>query len=589
MWNNAANKGFKDENLLYLEKFQRYVPIYKRFTDITKENIDTFSPPLNRKLISVESKHDNSFNKFKAKIYDTTTKETKLEDVFFKFSPLVDPIKYSTGKYEDIDKDIFVLPNIDNTDKVFDKILDVNNSAYVDCYFTYVTSKLRNMGFIHGVDFFGTHLGIQNNYKINVSDDFEFMCSSDYFMKHVGINFDVVNYDDMGILTKSSTSKFKDRLKIDESVNIEKLEDETLDISGKEDIKTVFLTPREEKKSSGPVMLNDLGDIELFEIKFTDEKINIDEDNSSDEEDSCDDNSSCSSATTNGSDIEDDEDEDEDEDEDYEDDDESEDESEPENIYLHVKKFPVMLICMENCNHTYDHYITQNSLTEDQWSSSLLQIIMILLTYQKIYNFTHNDLHTNNIMYIDTDQPYIYYKYDGKSYRVPTYGKIFKIIDFGRSIYTNDKMLFCSNSYDKGEDAYTQYNSEPFYNPEKKKVEPNMSFDLCRLGCSMFDFLIDDIDDLDEQVKNDPIVKLVVEWCKDDKGKNILYKSSGEERYPDFKLYKMIARTVHNHTPELQLKREIFSKYSVENEEIDGLGEKCIVVNIDKIIETMQN
>ena len=150
-------------------------------------------------------------------------------------------------------------------------------------------------------------------------------------------------------------------------------------------------------------------------------------------------------------------------------------------------------------------------------------------------------------------------------------------------------MLFCSNSYDKGEDAFTQYNTEPFYNPEKKRVEPNMSFDLCRLGCSMFDFLIEDIDELDEQVNRDPVVKLIVEWCKDDKGKNILYKSSGEERYPDFKLYKMIARTVHNHTPELQLKREIFSQYVVENEEINGLGKKCIVVNIDKIIENMQN
>ena len=579
MWNNAANKGFKDENLLYLEKFQRYVPIYKRFTEITKENIDTFSPPLNKKLISVESKHENSFNKFKAKIYNTITKETNLEDVFFKFSPLVDPIKYSTGKYEDIDKDIFVLPNLDNTDKVFDKILDVNNSAYVDCYFTYITSKLRKMGFVHGVDFFGTYLGIQNNYKINVSDDFEFMCSSDYFMKNVGINFDVVNYDDNNIMARSSTSKFKDRLKIEETINIENLEEKTLDISGKEDVKTIFLTPRDHEKKSSPVMLNDLGDMELFEIKFTDEKIKIDEDNSSEEEDSCDDNSSCSSVTTDGSDV----------DNDDEEDDESDDESEPENIYLHVKKFPVMLICMENCNHTYDHYITQNSLTEDQWSSSLLQIIMILLTYQKIYNFTHNDLHTNNIMYIDTEQQYIYYKYDGKSYRVPTYGKIFKIIDFGRSIYTNDKMLFCSNSYDKGEDAFTQYNTEPFYNPEKKRVEPNMSFDLCRLGCSMFDFLIEDIDELDEQVNSDPVVKLIVDWCKDDKGKNILYKSSGEERYPDFKLYKMIARTVHNHTPELQLKREIFAQYVVENEEINGLGKKCIVVNIDKIIENMQN
>ena len=39
-------------------------------------------------------------------------------------------------------------------------------------------------------------LAIQNNYKINVSDDFEFMCCSPYFIKNVGEHFDIVNYDE---------------------------------------------------------------------------------------------------------------------------------------------------------------------------------------------------------------------------------------------------------------------------------------------------------------------------------------------------------------------------------------------------------
>ena len=51
--------------------------------------------------------------------------------------------------------------------------------------------------------------------------------------------------------------------------------------------------------------------------------------------------------------------------------------------------------------------------------------------------------------------------------------------------------------------------------------------------------------------------------------KNILYKKNGEERYPDFKLYKMIARTVHNHTPEAQLTNGsyIFQYETIELEE----------------------
>ena len=42
-----------------------------------------------------------------------------------------------------------------------------------------------------------------------------------------------------------------------------------------------------------------------------------------------------------------------------------------------------------------------------------------------------------------------------------------------------------------------------------------------------------------------------------------MYKKNGCERYPDFKLYKMIARTVHNHTPNAVLENKYFERYSV--------------------------
>ena len=61
--------------------------------------------------------------------------------------------------------------------------------------------------------------------------------------------------------------------------------------------------------------------------------------------------------------------------------------------------------------------------------------------------------------------------------------------------------------------------------------------------------------------------KTVHRWCHDDYGKNILYKRSGEERYPNFKLYKMISRTVHNHLPENQLEYPFFSQF-LSNTEI---------------------
>ena len=103
-----------------------------------------------------------------------------------------------------------------------------------------------------------------------------------------------------------------------------------------------------------------------------------------------------------------------------------------------------------------------------------------------------------------------------------------------------------------------------------------MSFDLCRLGCSIYDFIIDEYDSPNSKMR--PIHKLIVDWCVDDQGRNILYKNNDEERYPDFKLYKMIARKVHNHTPHNVIQNKIFSKYVVPKREIKK-GSK--IMNID--------
>ena len=39
-------------------------------------------------------------------------------------------------------------------------------------------------------------------------------------------------------------------------------------------------------------------------------------------------------------------------------------------------------------------------------------------------------------MYVETDKKYLIYKYNDKNYKIETYGKIFKLIDFGRAVYS---------------------------------------------------------------------------------------------------------------------------------------------------------
>ena len=253
-----------------------------------------------------------------------------------------------------------------------------------------------------------------------------------------------------------------------------------------------------------------------------------------------------------------------------------------EYIKAEVFDFPVQIICLEGLTNTLDSLLEVEDEDDEmdslEWNSCLFQIIISLIVYQKTFNFTHNDLHTNNIMYVETDRQYLYYKLNGLHYKVPTFGKIFKIIDFGRAIYKHSNKTFCCDSFSPKGDASSQYNCEPYFNPNKPRLEPNKSFDLCRLACSLFDYFFDDIEEVKHE--KDFIALLIAEWCRDDKGRNMLYKNNGEERYPDFKLYKMIARSVHNHNPEDVIKHSLFEKYITTSKKLKKV-KKDKILNVD--------
>jgi hypothetical protein len=188
-------------------------------------------------------------------------------------------------------------------------------------------------------------------------------------------------------------------------------------------------------------------------------------------------------------------------------------------------------------------------------------------------------------MWNETDEPYLYYKFSGKTYRVPTFGKIFKIIDFGRSIYKFSGKTFCSDSFSPDGDASSQYNCEPYFNDKKARLEPNYSFDLCRLGTSLYDFIFDEGKEPDKK-NMDSFQRTIYRWCTDDNGYNVLYKKNGEERYPGFKLYKMIARLVHKHTPEAQLEIAPFCNYQYKS---NIHANSDFIIDIDSIPDYTKN
>lgn len=609
--NTELFKRFKEMEGVSCTQIQNYIPIYNRFFSLNETNFSSVNLNHSLYLYDIQRRsedHDNIYQCLLNSNNSTNTKPIE-KDVFFKFAPLLDPFKFLTGKYNIHDEKLYTLPQLHASScegeggggggrGIHPKFLNENNSAYVDSVFSYLTSQwIHKYHFIHGVDFYGSFLAVKKDFKLNIYDDLDYLCKCDFFNKHKNIDFEVEDYSYL--------------FDPDDEEAVIKLPPITIqhhDISNKSALSiddALYENIFSEKEKDA----NDLAELELdlVDIMESDEFNYSTNTNTTTIKSS----STCSSRTShtdtdidgghdNGLDPEEKEGE-----EGGEADDASEgsgsrsgsggksgsgsgsgseysNESEEEDEYIEVSipRFPVNVICMESCESTLDELILDDELTQEQWFSALMQIIMILTTYQKCFSFTHNDLHTNNIMYNSTDKKYIYYCYKKTYYKVPTFGRIFKIIDFGRAIYKFENKLFCSDSFQHGSDAATQYNTEPFFNEKKPRLEPNFSFDLCRLACSIFDYIVEEFDEIANLDKCTPVTKLIVDWCKDDNGMNVLYKNNGAERYPDFKLYKMIARCVHNHVPHLQLARPEFACYAFPKKEIP---KKTRIINIDEM------
>ena len=628
--------------LLY--DIQNYIPIYSRFFDINESNYNGIQ--LNQKyyvqnIISHptqiitdrsdsrgdardrdrDNERSHSLNHLETIIADDNGNTSNVP-MFVKYSPLLDPIRYLSGKYDtQADNKTRALPKYNSTPETCeDKILNTNNSSYADGFFSYLTSRaLHEHGIVHGVDYYGSYLCKQREFSTNIFDDIDYLVGCSFFNTYENELF-TIDYSqfgddetggggDLSDINISKLMKLRNKMKPmigitgsdsyiqpDEDYSSSKTRINILDSVS--DMDAAVAVAFVDNTVTATECIADTTPVEILELNLSepfvetvvgaetadDVSVLYPKNRTRDQNDTSDsDSSQSNSSYTTISDSESDSESDADavdqpasdsaiqvDDSSFHSASESESDSasgsydsDDEQIIVKINDFPVQAILLEKCVSTLDHIMMTDELTKEEWASILFQVIMSLVIYQKMFAFTHNDLHTNNVMFIETTEEFIYYIHENQYYKVPTYGRIFKIIDFGRAIYKFRSELICSDSFHPKGDAATQYNFPPYYNPEKPTVEPNFSFDLCRFACALFDYFIYDLRKVDKLCKSDPIIKLIVKWTMDDKGRNVLYKSSGEERYPDFKLYKMISRSVHNHIPSTEIHNPLFNEYKI--------------------------
>ena len=422
-------KTLEKEEFTHLSDIQNYVPIYKRFFDLNTTNYNGIN--LNHKwfLSNIRSKIDNGSNIYQCTLKNSTTNKTKPKNVFMKMAPLMDPFKYLVGKYSNQHASLYNLPQLDKTDgkQVDDKMLDINNSAYVDAMFFYLSSQLiYSTNFIHGVDFYGSFLAIKNKLSLNVYDDLDYLHESEYFNKNKNVLFHVDEYEylfpDKDNYAKLKPIKINNNCSARSCLSVHSIKEDifedvfeestpTITLGDLKDmsIELVDITNSDVFLKKGAVTLHSSGSTCSSRTSHTaedeiEQDICKDCDNTQSEYNSSHHSSDGSLNSEQG---------------------EGEEEEEEEVIEVIIPKFPVQMICLEQCENTFDNLIMENELKEEEWFSAFMQIIMILITYQKVFSFTHNDLHSNNVMYNKTDKKYIYYCFNKKYYRVPTFGRLF--------------------------------------------------------------------------------------------------------------------------------------------------------------------
>ena len=496
-----------------------------------------------------------------ATVENILTKTTRETPIWIRPMHLVEPVEVISGSY--VLAADGSLPTFRSAwQRTLRKLNDPYNEAYTDAVFACMASRLVETGVSpHWCRFYGTFNGRVPEYRYNITDDMPDIEGEDWFAKGLATgSFQLLAVDPYDeTITAPVTRPFENnKKKLDDA-----FENQTLSDSETSDEEEEAKTSEEEEESDGELEEADIevsgsADVRRPRLRLT--RVSGSQ------------SSGSSHGSSNGS-------------------SDSEDDIQYRAI---LKDFPAQLTVLERCDGTLDDLMEDEidddvsadmqETKEQRWTAWVFQVIAALTTAQQLYDFIHNDLHTNNVMWTGTGETHLYYHVQGsvggdRFYRVPTYGRIMKIIDFGRATFRppmtgKDHHLWMPDAFAPHADAGGQYNCGAYFEQGKPKVQPNKSFDLTRMAVAMLETLwprathqpapVEPRRTLTREAGHtqpetvSPLWNLLWIWLTDKAGRNILRNPDGSERYPNFDLYCAIARDAENAVPGQQLTLPLF-------------------------------
>ena len=132
--------------------------------------------------------------------------------------------------------------------------------------------------------------------------------------------------------------------------------------------------------------------------------------------------------------------------------------SDGEDIYIEKTDIPIYLLALEKTDYDIDFLKSVNDTLDITILKTLLfQVFAAIFTIFNLFGIKHNDLHIGNIMLTNTDLEFIYYQCDKYYYKIPTYGFLIKIIDWGRATYKFNFNEGKNTIFNRGEICSGQY------------------------------------------------------------------------------------------------------------------------------------
>ncbi len=519
---NDLETNLKDK--LDITNISLYCPILDNLNDFNK-GIDNYifkskyfvSELLDNKTESKKCQ-DTPYIKreYEAKIKNNYSKKYSKKTVFIKVNPILDVISFILDQYQ---IETNGLPNY-KVSVTSNYINNFNNQAYIDAFFSFLSSKLTESGKAPCFPlFYGTLSALMNHYKFDITEDYSKIKYHNKFQYNLNKTFSLdeidIETDSSGYTTVSNSDSelsldlqnFDNSLDNINNLDIQELEFDSTNFSQIEPSKESSVDPSKESSVEPSIEPSIESLLNITEI-----------DNYHNFSEIIDDNNTFK--------------------------------------YCVLNNFPTQLIFMEKLEFTLDDLIENNEYTisNQEWNSILFQICFGLAVAQKSYSFVHNDLHSQNIMFVKTKEEFLFYEYNSKYYKVPTFGKIAKIIDFGRATFEYNNDIYFSSVFDEGGDAEGQYDYPEDNNYKNCKIRPNPSFDLSRLASTIIEHF---------DTKH-PVYKLLKGWLIDKYGNNL---TTHED---NFNLYLKIAKNVNSAIPKKQLTKNIFKEFVILKKKINS-------------------